>query len=323
MADPDIGEVAASVWESKIGKKPTDNVLTSRALFFFFGENGFKEEVDGGRLFERTIMYAENTTNAMQGEMDTLDTTRINVFDAARFNQKIAAGTVVYSELEKLRTAGGGAKFDLLAEKLQNGKDSHIALLNRQAWGTGLGANDLDGVQKVISITPTTGTVGGINGATFSFWRNRQTSGAKTSTDFDNLQSSCRSVYNQCSLGGTEKAPTALFFDRTSFEGFESTMTQLARYDRADRKSGGDPAFMNDALLFKGIPVYYDEDAPTGEGRFLNNDFLKFNYLAGGWMKMYPAVDPANQLSNVHKVATFGNITCSARRHLGVVSAIT
>lgn len=323
MADPDIGEVAASVWEKVLGKKPTDNIFNSRALFFFFGENGFKEEADGGRLFERTVMYAENTTNAMQGEMDTLDTTRINVFDAARFNQKIAAGTVVYSELERLRAAGGNQKFDLLAEKLQNGKDSHIALLNRQAWGLGLGANDLDGLQKIISITPTVGTVGGINGANFSFWRNRQTSGAQTVTAFDNLQSACRSVYNQTTLGGLDMAPDALIFDRASFEGFESTLTQLARYDRGDRKSSGDPAFMNDALLFKGKPVFYDEDAPAGEGRFINNKVLKFNYLAGGWMKMYPGVDPANQLSNVHKVATFGNITCSARRHLGVVSAIS
>jgi len=323
MADLNIGEVAASVWENKIGKKPTDNIFTSRALFYFFGEHGFKEEADGGRLFERTIEYAENTTNAMQGEMDTLDTTRINVFDAARFNQKIAAGTVIYSELEKLRATGGSQKFDLLAAKLQNGKNSHIALLNRQAWGLGLGANDLDGLQKIISITPTTGTVGGINGGTFSFWRNRQTSGAATATPGDNVQAAFRTVFNLCTLGGTEKAPKAAIGDRASFELFESTLTQLARYDRKDRENDGDPAFMNDALKYKGIPVVYDEDAPAGEFRFVNNDFLKFNYLAGGWMKMYPGVDPANQLSNIHKVATFGNITTSARRHLGVVSAIS
>jgi hypothetical protein len=323
MADPQLGQVAASVWENKVGKKPTDNIFTSRALFYFFGEDGFKEEVDGGRLIERTVEYAENTTHAMQGEMDTLDTTRIDVFDAARFNWKIAAGTVVYSELEKLRAQAGSAKFDVLAGKLSNSKNSHIALLNRQLWGLGLGANDLDGIQKIVSITPTTGTVGGINGANFSFWRNRQTSGAATATAFDNVQSACRTIHNLCSLGGVDKKPTAAIGDRASFEGFESTLTQLARYNSDDRKKDGDPAFMNEALKYKGIPFFYDEDAPAGEIRFLNNEFLKFNYLAGGWMKMYPAVDPANQLSNVHKLATFGNTSVSARRHLGVVSAIS
>src|SRR5688572_864311 len=82
-ADPQLGQVAASVWEAKIGKKPTDNIFTSRALFFAFGEDGFKEEVDGGRLFERSVEYAENTTHAVQGELDNLDTSRIDVFDAA------------------------------------------------------------------------------------------------------------------------------------------------------------------------------------------------------------------------------------------------
>src|SRR5687767_2990024 len=140
MADPAIGQVAASVWEAKIGKKPTDNVFNSRALFYALGEDGFKEEVGGGRLFEFSLEYAENTTHAMQGEMDTIDTTRIDVFDAARFNQKIAAGSVVYSELERLRNLDGGAKFDVIAAKMENSKNSHISLLNRQAWGDGTGA---------------------------------------------------------------------------------------------------------------------------------------------------------------------------------------
>ena len=321
MADPAIGEVAASVFEKKFGKKPTDNIFLSRALFYFLGEEGFKEKADGGRLYEWDIEYAENTTHQMQGEMDTIDTTRIQVFDAVRFNIKIAAGTVTYSNLEELRAAGDSAKFDLIGAKLENGKNSHIALLNRQAWGLGTGSNDLDGLQKLISITPTTGSVGGINRANFSFWRNRQTSGAKTSTAYDNLRSSLTSVHNQCSLGGTENLPTALLWDRATQEGYEGTLAQLERYNTADRKSGADAAFLNKAIMFKGIPAFYDEDAPSGEARFVNNKFLKFAYHR--WMHMDPAVDPANQLSNVHKVSTFGNLTINASRFLGVVSAIT
>lgn len=321
MADPAIGEVAASVFEKKFGKKPTDNVFTSRALFYALNKDGFKEKVGGGRLFEESIEYAENTTHAMQGEMDTIDTTRIQVFDAARYNIKIAAGSVVYSDLEELRAAGGEEKFDLIGAKLENGKNSHISLLNRQMWGLGGGANDIDGIQKIVSITPTTGTVGGINAANFSFWRNKQTSGAKTTNPFDNLNAALRSIYNQCALGGNEHVPTALLWDRATQEGYESTIVQLERYGREDRKSGGDAGFMNEGLRYKGVGAFYDEDAPAGEARFINNKNLKFRYLR--WMKMNPAVDPSNQLSNVHKLSTFGNMTANARRHLGVVSAIT
>lgn len=325
MPDPNLGQIAASVWEAKIGSKPTDNIFTSRALFYALGKTGFKESADGGRLIEFSIQYAENSTFKSYGEFEQLDTTRIDVFDAARYDWKIAAGTVVYSELERLRAAASGGKFDVIAEKLQNGKDSHIANLNRQMWsdGTGNGSKDFGGLQLLIATDPTTGTVGSINRATFSFWRNRQTSGAKTTTAFDNLRSTWTSVYNQCTLGGLKKQPTAVITTRTVMEGYEGTLTANVRYRKEERQNSGDAAFLNDALQFKGADVYYDEDAPTGNAYFINPDHLKVVYLKGGWMKMYPEVDPANQLSNVHKVATFGNMGTNASRHLGVVSSIT
>jgi hypothetical protein len=130
------GQVISTVWENKIGGSPRDNIFTSRALFYALGEKGFKQQADGGRLIEFGVEYAENTTNQMIGELDTIDTTRIDVFDVARFDWKIAAGTVVFSDLEQLRAAASSGKYDLVAEKLANGRDSHIALLNRQCWGS-------------------------------------------------------------------------------------------------------------------------------------------------------------------------------------------
>lgn len=329
MADPNIGQVAASVWEQVIGTKPSDNIFTSRALFYFLGEKGFKEEADGGRLIEFDLTYAENSTFKSYDEEETLDTTRINVFDAARFDWKINAGTVTYSELERLRAAAASRKFDVIAEKLENGKDSHIATMNRQAYsdGTGNGSKDIQGLQSIISTTPTTGTVGGINRAVFTFWRNRQTAGTKSSTAFDNLRASMRSVFNQCSDGGVENAPTFWVTTRTVFEGYEGLLVANERYNKDSNAGGvsrgGDAGFMNNALLFKGAPGFYDEDAPSGNLYFGNPKFLKFVYLKGGWMKMYEKVDPANQLSNVHKVATFANMGTNNSRRLGVVSAIT
>lgn len=325
MADVNLGQVSASVWEAKIGKKPTDNIFNSRALFYALGKKGFKEEADGGRLIEFSIQYAENSTFKSYGEFEELDTTRIDVFDAARFDWKIAAGTVVYSELERLRAAASARKFDVIAEKLQNGKESHIANLNRQMWsdGTGNGGKDFGGVQLLIANTPTTGTVGSINRGTYSFWRNRAVSGAKSSTAYDNLIVKATVVYNQCSLGGLKKQPAAVISDQSTFEGYEGKLTANVRYQSSDRKSNGDAAFLNEALRFKGADWFYDEDAPAGEARFVNPDHLKVVYLSGGWMKMYPEVDPANQLSNVHKVATFANMGTNASRHLGVLYGIT
>jgi hypothetical protein len=325
VADPNIGQVAASAFEAVVGKKPTDNIFKSRAFFMALGADGFKEEVPGGRLFEMDIEYAENASFKSYSEMETLDTTRYDVFDAARYDQKICAGTVVYSNLEELRNAEPNRKFDLIAGKLENGKNSHISDLNRQCLsdGTGNGGKDITGIQALISTTPTTGTVGGINRATFSFWRNVASDGGKTTAAFDNLRSSWTTVYNTCSRGGVEDAPTSILCDQTTFQGYEGTLVLNARYQfEGSASRGGNAGFKNRALKFKDADVYYDEDAPTGAdgGRayFLSPKWLKFMYLRGGWMHMYPQVDPANQLANVHKVATYGNLGTNNSRRLGV-----
>jgi hypothetical protein len=192
------------------------------------------------------------------------------------------------------------------------------------ADGSGNGGNDPDGLAKVISSTPTTGTVGGINAATFTFWRNRQQSGAKTTTAFDNLRSVATSVFNQCTLGGTDRQPTGAVTDRASFEGYEGLLVAVERIVKADGKaSAGDIAFLNDAINFKGKPLMYDESCPAGTWYWVNNKFLKLFYLKGGWMKMKEGVEPANQLSIINRVFSVCNLCAEARRHLGVVTAIT
>lgn len=326
MPDVNIGQVVATVWENVITNGPVDNIFTSQGLLYLLKDGGYQEDAAGGRVFEFTVEYATNTTFRSVSEMETLDTTRIDVFDAARYEQKIWAGTVVFSELEKLRNAAANRKIDVVKAKLKNGANSALEGLNSMLYldGTGDGGKAMDGLAKIISTTPTTGTVGGINAATWSFWRNKQTSGAKTTTAFDNLRSTYESVYNQCSLGGTEKTPTGMVSDRASFEGYKSVLTS---YTRLVKDSGGDSdadiGWLNDALAFNGKPYIYDENATAGICYFVNKNFLKLTVLKGGWMKMMDEVQPANQLAAVNRVMTVGNLCASARRHLGCVTAIT
>ena len=320
MADPNLGQVAASVWTNVIGAKPSDNIRGSLALFSLLGEEGFKEQAGGGYTFDFSLEYANNPSFQSVGEFDVLDTTRYDVFDVAQYSWKINAGTVVYSELERLRAMGGSQKFDVIAEKLENGKNSHMAAMNVQLFGDGSGNNskDFDGLTKLIPTAPTTGTIGSINRATFSWWRSQTVTGSGTA--FSILRASMRTIYNKCSKGGTTEAPTAALMGRTTLEGYEGTLTTNERYIMETKMRGADGGFDNAALQFKGATCLYDEDcSPTDSIYFFNPKNLKFVYLQGGWMKMYPEVDPANMLSNVHKVATFGNLGTNNSRRLGVV----
>jgi hypothetical protein len=324
MADPNLGQLAASVYEAHFGTKPEDNIFNSEWLINRLSKNA-KEETDGGRLIEDTLEYAENTTFRSYGELEELDTTRIDVFDAAQYHWKIIAGTVVYSDLEKLRAAAANRKFDVIAAKLENGKNSHMAVINRQAHsdGTGNSGKNIGGTTLLISSTPTTGTVGTISRSAFSFWRNRQVVGTKSASNFDNLRSAMTTLYNQCSSGAFAEHPTFGWSNQTVFEGYEGLMAPLERFSSDDKSKSADLGFENSIIQFKGMKLAFDEDAPAGELRMANNKNLKLRYLKGGWNKMYPGVDPANQLSNIHKLASFCNLSTNNSRRLGVVTAIT
>jgi hypothetical protein len=326
MAEPNIGQIAATAWEFVHGDGPTDNIFTSQALLYLLREGGHQEYADGGRLFEMTVEYKINPTFKSVSEMETLDTTRVDVFDAARYEQKIVAGTVVFSNLEDLRNAVANRKIDVVKGKLKNATNSALEYLDGVLFldGTGNAGKDPDGLQKTIPDNPLVGTVGTINAGLWTFWRSRQQAGNMGTQPFDNLRAALESVHNQCTLGGTDRKPTGIVTDRTSFEGYISTVTQIERLVK-DSNGGADPdlGWLNDAIQFKGVPMVYDEQAPAGRAYFLNKNYLKLIVMQGGWMKMLKPVDPANQLATVHRVMSVLNLCASARRHQGVVTSIS
>lgn len=336
MADPNLGQVTATVWESVIGKEPNDNIFNSRAMFFALaggGDSGLKKGVgfqgreasSGGRVFDFTLEYNLNSTFKSYSEMEQLDTTRIDVFDTARYDWKINAGTVVWSDLEELRAQADNGKIDLIAAKLENGKNSHINAMNTQLLGDGSGnaGKDMSGLKQIISATPTTGTVGSINRANFSFWRNKQTAGTQTTSAFDNLRSSMRSIYNQCSRGGMIDAPTAALTTRTVFQGYEGLLVANERFQVDDKDNNGQGAFANASLKFKGASLFYDEDLDVDSMFLFNPKFLKLIYLKGAWMKMKDRIEPANQLAAIQRLFTVANLATNQSRRLGVITAIT
>jgi hypothetical protein len=321
MYAPNLGQGTATTFELSTSREPADNIFTSQALLNLIKRGkGFKKE-SGGSVIEEPIEYTENTTFRSYSELETLDTTRVDVFDAARFEWKQpVCGTIVFSELEKLKCAGDSAKLDLVARKVDNAKNSAMAVLNRMMYadGTGNGGKDCLGLAVLVSSTPTTGTVGSIDRATFAFWRNRQTAGTLSATPFDNLRGAMRTIYNNCSKGAAAEHPTDFIFHQTPFQGYEGTLTTNERFTSKDSGDGG---FKNEVLKFKGSKVTFDEDAPSGTGYALNDRNLFFRYLA--WMKAFPAVDPANQLGEIVKIMTAGQMTINNPRRLGVITAIT
>lgn len=326
MADPNLTQAVAASWEAKIGKKPEDNIHQSYWFFKNLVDGQGFLSVDGGRLIEVSLEYALNTTFKSYSDLEPIDTTRIDVFDAAQYVWKEVAGTVVVSDKERAFNQGSGAKFPLIPAKLENADNSHDAELNRQILGdgTGNGSKDFHGLKMLVPATPTTGTVGGINRATFSFWRSQTQAGTKTTAAYDNLVSAMTTLYNNCSGGYDGEHPTFGVTTPTIFAAYEG---KLQAIEQIVSKSDADIGFKNESLRFKGSRLAYDEmysaNTASDQLHLLNPKYLKIAYQKGFWKKMRDPIRPANQTADVWQIETIGNLILTNSRRVGVVHTIT
>lgn len=322
MANPQDGVTIAASWNALVNDKPEDNIFADYWMLNQMKEGEAFLSVDGGDVITASLEYATNGTVTWYSDLETISTSRQDVFDRAKYSWKECAGTVVQSELENAINQGSAQKFPLLDGKLKNLRNSLDALINTGLFadGTGTSGKELGGLQSIIATAPTTGTVGGINRANFSFWRNQQTSGAKTTSAFDNLRATMRSIYNLASNGVGGNHPKFGVTTRTVFEGFEGL---LLANERFTDKSSGEGAFKNETLKFKGAKLSYDAANPSGNLYFCNPEFLKLAYAKGHWYKASPSVEPANQTAKVFKVHSICNLITTNARMLGVVTAIT
>jgi hypothetical protein len=322
MGVPNRGQLIAAAWEDYVKTEPADQIFN----FFWLLENlkvGDSFRKGAGDPITGTIEYALNTTVKSMSELESLDVNRVDVFDRYEYAWKFVGGLIVMSEFEKLVTSGGAGKFDLEAGKIDNLKKTMQSTINTDLYsdGTGSGGKQAGGLQYIVSTTPTTGTVGAIPRTTYTFWRNQQTSGAKSSTAYDNYKGALRSIYNLCSSGVAMQTPEFGVTNRNDFEGYESlsvTVERLMRSAATDKLLSG---YKGDHVMFKDIPLAFDFAAPSGNTYILNRRNLFIRYMA--WMKAFPPNTPVNQFMDVVKILTLYNMVSDNPRRLGVVSSTT
>lgn len=322
MAAINSGQNVAAAWEAYVGLDPVDNIFARHYLLEQLRANGSFEK-QNGTVIRHNLEYALNPNVKFMSELETLTVSRPDTFDNAEYSWKFCGGDVPMTDFETSIVAGGGGKFDLQARKLENLKNSMEEKMNTSFFsdGTGTSSKEFGGLQLLVPTDPTTGTIGLINRATYSFFRSQQTSGAKTSTAYDNLLSTMTSSYNNASNGIGEQNPTFGMTTQTVFQGYEGLTPTI---ERLIRTSGNDKlvrGFKGQNIAFKDIELGYDAACPAGVMYILNNRNLHFIYMQ--WMKGEPAVRPQDGFWDVFKVLTIGNLTTDNPRRLAAITGIT
>jgi hypothetical protein len=185
FANSAITDIIATTIQSRSGEL-ADNLTQNNAILQRLNQKGNVRPFSGGNVILEEIMYddsATNNANSYSG-YEVLNIAPDSPISAAQFKISQYADSVTMSGLEMLQNSSKEAIIDLLDGRMQV---SEARLLNRISGdlygdGTGNGGKNLDGLAAAVAVSPTSGTYGGINRATWTFWRNQITTGATSAT---------------------------------------------------------------------------------------------------------------------------------------------
>ena len=315
MAFPNISDILATTIESRT-KQIADNVTKNNAILMKLSQKGKIKTFSGGTKILQELSFAENTNGGWYSGYDILPVGVSDVISAAEFNIKQAAVPVVISGLEMLQNAGREKMIDLLDARLSVAESTLANLISGGLYsdGTGAGGKEIDGLDAAVPLDPTTGTYGGIDRATWTFWRSKLIdSGAASPTTIQGLMND---MWVQL-VRGTDR-PDLIMMDNVSWSTYVESLQAQQRFTSPDVGNLGFPTikFMDaDVCLDGGIGGF----CPAGTTFFLNCDYI--HYRPHSQRNMVP-LSPnrrysTNQDAEVQILAWAGNLTSSGAQFQG------
>jgi len=181
FANSAISDIIATTIESRT-KSAQNNLTNNNALLMRLAERGNIKPISGGSTILQELFYNDPSTNFANSYSgyETINISPDSPISASQWTLKHYADSVTISGPELLQNSGKEQMIELLATRVEI---AEARLRNRididlHGDGTGNGGKNLVGLSAIISTTPTSGVVGGIDRSTWTFWQN----GAYTST---------------------------------------------------------------------------------------------------------------------------------------------
>jgi len=315
VAFPNISDILATTISNRT-RKIADNVTSNNVLLKKLSLKGKIKPFSGGNKILQELSFAENSNAGWYSGYDLLPVGVSDVLSAAEFDIKQAAVPVVISGLEQLQNSGKEKMIDLLEARLSVAESTLSNLICEGLYsdGTGNGGKEITGLDLAVPVNPATGTYGGIDRATWTFWRSVASTG--TALTAANIQEKMNGLWAQLVRG--KDAPDLIVMDNTAWEIYVASLQSQQRFHQAEVGDLGFPT-----LKFQGTDVCLDGgiggNATAGTAYFLNCDYL--HYRPHSSRNMVPLAPDhrfsTNQDAEVSILAWAGNLTSSGSRYQG------
>ena len=295
-----------------------DQIFDATPLWFWLKDKGKLKSVEGGRFITEPLQYAKNDNVSWIGKGGTVSLNDFEFLTIAQYNWRYLVGSIVRFGVDDQQNRGKNAIMSLMNAKLDNTQNSLVSTLEAaMAQGSGTATNSIDGLQLLVADAPSTGTVGGIDRAVYTWFQNK----AKNMTGLSfatNGVAEMRTMLNNCMNNLKMDAPDIILSGQTPFEYYEDTVLD---YYRVTSNKLADAGFQNQT--FKGIPMVWSPSIANTRMYMLNTNFINFVYdpMMNFDMTEWKAI-PEQVNDRAAQVITAGQLTLSRARCQGVLHTI-
>lgn len=332
FANSAIDDIIATTIQSRSGTL-ADNLTNNVALLRWLKKRGNMRTFSGGNVILEELMYNDPTTDnsGSYSGYESINISPDSPISAAQFAIKQYAGSVTISGLEMLQNSGKEAIIDLLAGRMQV---SEARMLNRMGSdiyldGTGNGGKNITGLGAAVPDVPTTGTYGGIDRATWAFWRSQVYSGL---TDGGAAVSASNIIQYMTALAirlvrGTDK-PDLIISDGNYYQLYSNALQAIQRVSSDGSEKGVGAGFASLKFFGGGMSADVVNDggigaaSPANQMNFLNTNYIHFRpHKDRNFVPIGGERQSVNQDAIVKLFGWAGNLTMSGSQFQGKLKA--
>ena len=331
FANSSVSDIIATNIQSRTGEL-ADNVTNNNALLRKLKERGNVKNFSGGNVILQEIMYNDSTTNNTNSYSgyEVLNVGQNSPISAAQFSITQYASAISISGLEMIQNSGKEAIIDLLDGRMSVAEAQLMNRIGGDVYldGTGNSGKNLTGLGAAVPDAPSSGTYGGIDRATFSFWRSVKYSGVTdggSAVSASNIQGYMDALAVQL-IRGTDK-PDLIVADNNYYKLYLQSMQSIQRVtDSASSSAGAGFA----SLKYYGAGMASDVVLDGGVGSaatanhmwFLNTKYLFLRPHADrNFVPIGGERQAVNQDAIVKLIGWAGNVTSSGPQFCGVLIA--
>lgn len=320
MASPGLSEIVTTTLRNRSGVI-ADNMSKNNALLNRLNKRGKVKPLSGGRTIVRELSYSENATFQYYSGYEVLNISPSDVISAAEYDWKQASVAVSISGLEQAQNSGPDALLDLLESRIEVAEKTMQNNLSVGMYsdGTGSSGKQIGGLQLLVADTVSSGTVGGINQGTYTFWRNQTyqfTTEISSAASAANIQRAMNTMWLR-TLRGADK--TDLILADTNY--YQFYWASLQAIQRISSPEMGEAGFTS--LKFMNADVVADGGigggCPENHMYFINSDYLYWQPHRDRNMVPLGSLRSINQDATVELIVFMGNMTASNRQLQGVL----